>query len=143
MKKPLLITLWIIVLLVLGIGAWAYYNWKTYAPEVYITETEKQTETGTTTEVSTVDTKNDTVTPGAKTFTLVDVAMHNNTGSCYTVISGAVYDLTMWVAMHPGGKQAILSLCGVDGTARFTAKHGGDAKPNSTLARFKIGLLVQ
>lgn len=135
--KPIILS--IIAIIILAVGFWVYSNWSNYAPDVYVTETE----TATGTEVSTVDTTNNTVTPGAPTYTLADVSTHSNASSCYTVINGSVYDLTMWVNMHPGGKQAILSLCGVDGTARFTAKHSGDEKPGATLVRFKIGVLAQ
>jgi len=65
--------------------------------------------------------------------------VHKDASSCYTVISGKVYDLTLWVNMHPGGKGAILSLCGIDGTAKFMAKHQGAQKQMDILARFYIG----
>lgn len=133
MKKTSIIALSLLGLIVIGGIVWAYSNYKAYAPTTYIVETE----TGTTT----IDTTTKTETPGSPTYTMTDVAAHNNATSCYTVISGKVYDLTMWVAMHPGGKTAILSLCGVDGTERFNKKHGSDSKPNTTLARFKIGVL--
>ncbi len=137
MKKISIITLSVLGLIVIGGLAWAYSNYKAYAPTTYIVEKEG----GATTTVTTVNTETKTETPGSPTYTMAEVATHNNATSCYTVISGKVYDLTMWVAMHPGGKQAILSLCGVDGTARFSAKHGTDSKPNTALARFKIGVL--
>lgn len=139
MKRTSSIVVIVSILLLIGVGAWAYGNWRTYAPDRYITETE----TATGTEVSTVDTTTNTVTPGAQTFTKEEVAEHKDATSCYTIIKGAVYDLTMWVNMHPGGKQAILSLCGTDGTARFEAKHGTAENPNKALARFKIGLVAE
>jgi cytochrome b involved in lipid metabolism len=134
MKKSTLI-LTIIALIVLGIGAWAYSNWKTYAPTTYVQETTD----GTATTTTTVNTETGTTTPGAPTYTIAQVSSHNTVASCYTVISGKVYDLTMWVHMHPGGKAAILSLCGIDGTAKFMAKHHGEQKQMDILARFYIG----
>lgn len=136
--QPKAIILGIIGILILTLGFWTYSNWERYAPPVYVSET--QTATGTQT--STIDTENNTVTPGAPSFTLAEIATHNSASSCYTVINGSVYDLTLWVNMHPGGKQPILSLCGTDGTARFTAKHGSAEKPNTALARFKIGTVA-
>jgi len=80
---------------------------------------------------------------GPATFTRAQVATHNSKASCYTVIRGSVYDLTSWISKHPGGQQAIISLCGVDGTTAFDAQHGGQPRQENVLASFKIGVLVQ
>ena len=76
-------------------------------------------------------------------YTMAQVATHNSATSCWTTINGNVYDVTTWINQHPGGKQAILSLCGVDGTAAFNGQHGGQSRPESELAAFKIGTLAQ
>ncbi len=137
MKKICIVIFSIIGLVLIACGAWYYTNFVKYAPEVYVAETPSST--GTTTEKTTVDTKNNTTQPGSPEFTVAEVATHTTVESCYTIINGKVYDLTMWVNMHPGGKQAILSLCGIDGTARFQAKHGSSTQANGALARFLIG----
>lgn len=72
-------------------------------------------------------------------ITVSAVATHASESSCWTIINNSVYDLTAWIARHPGGKQAILALCGKDGTEAFTDKHSGDRRPESTLAGYKIG----
>jgi cytochrome b involved in lipid metabolism len=77
------------------------------------------------------------------TFTMTDVAKHNSAESCYSAINGGVYDLTNWIDKHPGGSKAILSLCGKDGSDSFNGKHGGQPRPMSELANFKIGILTQ
>jgi cytochrome b involved in lipid metabolism len=77
--------------------------------------------------------------PSAKTFSITEVASHNSASSCWTAISGRVYDLTSWIGEHPGGAQAILSLCGIDGTQAFNNQHGGQARPAQELASFYIG----
>jgi cytochrome b involved in lipid metabolism len=82
-------------------------------------------------------------TLAVKTFTMAEVATHNSTTSCYSVVDGSVYDLTSWIAKHPGGEAAIKRMCGVDGSAGFTKKHGGQDKPEATIAQFKIGELVR
>ena len=82
-----------------------------------------------------------TQAPG--TFTLAQVALHNSSASCYTTINGMVYDVTAWIGRHPGGAQAILSLCGKDGSAAFNDQHGGQRRPEQELASFKIGTLIQ
>jgi len=77
--------------------------------------------------------------PAAKTYSLQEVAQHKDASSCWTVIEGKVYDLSAWIARHPGGERAILSLCGKDGTSTFSGQHGGQAGPLSALASFQIG----
>lgn len=72
----------------------------------------------------------------------LEVAKHSTRESCYAIISGNVYDLTSWIPQHPGGEQRILSICGTDGTAKFSRQHGGSAKPPLVLAGFKIGSLA-
>ncbi|MEZ0209116.1 MAG: cytochrome b5 domain-containing protein [Candidatus Paceibacterota bacterium] len=124
--------------LIIGAGIWVYRGWNKYAPTTYVQESTDST--GTTTQ-TTVNTETDTTTPGAPTYTLAEVGTHNNAASCYSVINGKVYDLTLWINMHPGGKSAILSLCGIDGTARFMAKHKGAKQQMDVLARFYIGNL--
>lgn len=71
------------------------------------------------------------------------VAEHNSRESCWSSINGNVYDLTSWIPQHPGGEQAILQLCGKDGSAKFNGMHGGSATQENILAGFKIGVLVQ
>lgn len=135
MKKTILWILGVIVVLGALGGAWYYYNFTKYAPTTYVTDTPS----GSTT-TNTVTGETSTTTP---TYTMAQVAQHNNATSCYSVISGSVYDLTMWVNLHPGGRQAILSICGVDGTAPFMAQHHGAPRQMTILARYKIGVLGQ
>jgi cytochrome b involved in lipid metabolism len=75
-------------------------------------------------------------------YTLADVTKHNTEASCWTAIRDSVYDLTPWIAKHPGGEANILKLCGKDGTALFEGKHGGQSKQEAALATFKIGDLA-
>ena len=75
------------------------------------------------------------------TYTLADIAQHGGRSSCWSTINGGVYDLTAWIPKHPGGEQAILSICGIDGSAKFNRQHGGAALQQQILAGFKIGAL--
>jgi cytochrome b involved in lipid metabolism len=84
-----------------------------------------------------------TTSSTVQSYTLAQIATHNNAQSCWTTINGGVYDITNWINQHPGGPQAILSLCGKDGSAAFNGQHGGQARPASELATFKIGVLAQ
>lgn len=76
-----------------------------------------------------------------KGYTIAEVRTHNKATDCWAVINKKVYDLTKWVAQHPGGSGAIIRLCGTDGTRAFTGKHAGKSGPMSQLARYQIGVL--
>ncbi len=82
-----------------------------------------------------------TETTGPKTYTMAEVQAAAAAGKCLTVINGGVYDLTNFTNKHPGGAAAIKSLCGINGTAKFQAMHGGDPKPEKVLAGFYQGAL--
>lgn len=82
-------------------------------------------------------------TTSPKTFTAADVATHNSASSCYTIINGNVYDVTSFASKHPGGAEKVLSLCGKDGSSAFDKQHGGQSKPEVTLATLKIGTLAK
>ena len=121
------------VLFILGVATFGYTLFTTSAPAKYVVNNN-----GTP---STKDTATGTVTPGVTKYTLTDVASHDNTASCYSVVSGSVYDLTLFVSKHEGGSSPILSMCGKDGTDAFMTQHKGAAKIMRTLSRFKIGEL--
>ncbi len=76
-----------------------------------------------------------------KSYSMTEVATHNSATSCWTTINGGVYDVTAWIGQHPGGKEAILGLCGKDGSAAFDGQHGGQKRPAKELAGFQIGSL--
>ena len=148
MTKNLYIVGIIVSIVIIGGSLWAYTMFNTYAPNEYMVETPTKTtttktETPATTTTTTVNASTGTVTPGAKTYTMAEVATHKNMTNCYSAINGVVYDLTMWINMHPGGKERILSICGIDGTNNFMNKHHGAEKFMTILARFKIGVLAQ
>lgn len=76
------------------------------------------------------------------TYTVAEVALNNTRSSCWTIISGSVYNITSYIASHPGGVAAISQLCGKDGTLIFSRQHQGDPTPATRLASLKIGSLV-
>ncbi|KND50222.1 MAG: hypothetical protein AB198_02470 [Parcubacteria bacterium C7867-003] len=96
------------------------------------------TPTSTTTATTTSATPS---APTVATYTLIQVSAHNKSTDCWSVVSGGVYNLTSWIAKHPGGEAAIKSMCGVDATVGFLAQHKGDSKPTATIATYKIGIL--
>lgn len=84
-----------------------------------------------------------TTSPTPSGISLSQVAEHNSRSSCWSVINGNVYDLTSWIPNHPGGEARILSLCGIDGSNGYNSKHGGQSRPASILAGFKLGVLLK
>ena len=81
--------------------------------------------------------------PVAAGYTMEKVKANGSSSSCWTVISGNVYDLTKWIGSHPGGSGAITSLCGTDGTSGFMAMHRNQSKPESRLAGYLLGALTR
>lgn len=109
-----------------------------------ISTTNATTAPSITKENSTAKTQT-TATPATKapgTYAMADVATHNSGTSCWSAINGDVYDLTSWINQHPGGPQAILIICGKDGSAAFNDQHGGQRRPANELTGFKIGTLA-
>jgi len=80
-------------------------------------------------------------TPAAEPagFTMAMISANNTASKCWVAIDGMAYDLTAWIASHPGGQGAITGLCGKDGTARFLSQHGGQASPDRTLDMYVLG----
>lgn len=75
-------------------------------------------------------------------YPMTEVRQNATAESCWAAVDGQVYDLTSWIARHPGGEQRILNLCGTDATSAFTGKHGDAAAPNTRLDSLRIGTLA-
>jgi cytochrome b involved in lipid metabolism len=71
----------------------------------------------TTTKATTTD---NVVKDGPKTYTLTEIARHNNSSDCWTTIFGNVYDLTRYADSHPGG-EAIYRGCGREATNMYNS----------------------
>lgn len=80
--------------------------------------------------------------PAPTGITKAEVATHATESSCWSIISGSVYDLTDYVSRHPGGKSRILGICGKDGTRSFEGQHGGESKPERILSGYFIDNLA-
>lgn len=123
-------------------GATAVWGSQSAAPPV-------QDETPTTqpsppAEPTPTPTDAETTTPEESgTYTMAEVEANDSAESCWAVIDGAVYDLTEWIAQHPGGADRILGLCGTDATTAFSNQHGDAETPNQQLERFRIGELTE
>ncbi len=83
-----------------------------------------------------------TSTTQISTFTLADIATHATEADCWTTIDENVYNLTQFIAEHPGGKRAIIGICGKDGTEAFREEHGkGGRAQAAVFAKYKVGVL--
>lgn len=82
-------------------------------------------------------------TAATKSYTLAAVKAHKSAANCWSAVNGKVYNLTKWIAKHPGGSSVIKAMCGKVATAAFTGQHGLGGRPASTLAAYKIGTLAR
>ena len=77
-----------------------------------------------------------------KSYTKSTVAKHRTASDCWTIVDGNVYNLTKYVAKHPGGRKRIIGMCGRDGSSAFHGQHSSGSRANSVvLTRYKIGTL--
>ena len=52
----------------------------------------------------------------SKTFTRGDVAQHSSKEDCWVICDNVVYDVTDFIADHPGGEELIMEYAGQDVT---------------------------
>lgn len=113
--------------------------------------TEQQTTTNTVqNSIETTETILPTPTPPTNTasdrmtLTVDEVRNHSSESDCWLIINGAVYNVTSYIPIHPGGAQEISSLCGQDATTAF-ATQGGEGQlsndADSDLTSLIIGKL--
>lgn len=74
-------------------------------------------------------------------LTLAGVQTHNTSANCWSIVSGNIYNLTAWIARHPGGAGVIQGMCGADATAAYAGQHGNDGEISQVLARYLLGAL--
>ena len=71
------------------------------------------------------------ITPS--TYSIDEVAVHNQTSDCWTIINNKVYDLSQFTN-HPGAS-VYQQACGVDATDLFETRPMGSQTPHSSNAR--------
>ncbi|GAB0495290.1 hypothetical protein MMPV_006589 [Pyropia vietnamensis] len=74
-------------------------------------------------------------------FDMAEVAKHATARDCWLVISGGVYDVTAYLAEHPGGEDVMLDMAGKDATNEFEdVGHSSDAVEK--LRHLRIGSVL-
>mmetsp|Transcript_8578 Transcript_8578/g.11608 ORF Transcript_8578/g.11608 Transcript_8578/m.11608 type:complete len:479 (-) Transcript_8578:108-1544(-) len=73
-------------------------------------------------------------------FSSADVAKHNTINDCWLIVNGKVYDVTDFIARHPGG-DIIMKYAGNDATDVFTAYH--NPREFKRLPPMMVGELTQ
>ncbi|GAA5861266.1 hypothetical protein JCM8547_008538 [Rhodosporidiobolus lusitaniae] len=76
---------------------------------------------------------------GLKQFTQDEVAKHKDEGDLWIVIDAAVYDLSKFVDLHPGGAHVLLQVAGQDATEAFFGMHRAEVL--NKYGRYIIGTI--
>jgi cytochrome b5 len=76
----------------------------------------------------------------AKRVTGDELRKHNKASDCWVAIHGRVYDVTRFLADHPGGGEVISSLAGSETTSEFEDIGHSDAARRDA-AKYFVGLL--
>lgn len=80
------------------------------------------------------------------TLNLATVSRHNSLKDCWLIISNKIYNVTSYLADHPGGVGAISPYCGKEATTVFATKGGRGSHSSfaaSLLGNYYIGDLNQ
>lgn len=129
----------IVILVLLLIIGGAYLVWgRADEVEIKNVDTNVPTQNSTSTPPTATSTPS-TASTSTPSYTIAQVATHNKSTDCWVAVNGNVYNLTSWIARHPGGQQAILGICGKDATVTFENQHDGQPKPEAMLSTFLIG----
>lgn len=81
-------------------------------------------------------------TLAVKKYKMSTVKKHHTKSNCWSVVGKDVYKLTSFIRKHPGGSKRIIAMCGKNATAKFRGQHGTGGRANSTLKKYKIGVLA-
>lgn len=71
-------------------------------------------------------------------FDIAEISKHNVKKDCWLLINNEVYDVSAFLAAHPGGVSTITPYCGKESTAAFT---GHSNKADNMLNQYIIDKL--
>ncbi|XP_040160330.1 cytochrome b5-like isoform X2 [Anopheles arabiensis] len=75
-------------------------------------------------------------------YSLAQVAEHNKPNDVWMVIHDKVYDVTKFLAEHPGGEEVLIEFAGKEATADFDdVGHSTDAKEQ--MKQFLVGEILE
>lgn len=75
--------------------------------------------------------------PTLPAYSTEQVAAHNTASDCWIIVNTRVYNVTNFIAIHPGGADRILNQCGSDATKSFTTQGGEGQHSASAQAQLK------
>lgn len=73
-------------------------------------------------------------------LTVEEVARHSSRSDCWVIISNDVYNVTSFIASHPGGVDILAAQCGKEATTAFQTQ-GGTGGTHSAAARAQLQTL--
>lgn len=74
-------------------------------------------------------------------YTRSEVAQHKRKGDAWIIIHGKVYNVTNWLARHPGGAKVLLHYAGQDATVRENGRGSLDCS-NHCYCRWRSNLSI-
>jgi cytochrome b involved in lipid metabolism len=83
-----------------------------------------------------------TGTPSPREVTRTELSKHVTEDDCWTILHGKVYDITAYMAYHPGGKRELMKGAGKDCTAMFNKFHAY-VEYELILSKCEVGVLVE
>ena len=69
-----------------------------------------------------------------------DVAAHNKEWDCWIILDQVVYDVTLYLEYHPGGKNNIMRFAGQDATEAFNESHPW-VNSDAIIGKLRVGVL--
>ena len=81
-------------------------------------------------------------TMNTREVTRDELRKHTTENDCWTVLHGRVYDITLYLNYHPGGKRELMKGAGKDCTALFNKFHAY-VEYELILSKCEIGILVE
>ena len=152
MKKLITISLfifWAIVVAILTAGLIFYQNSKNIisnnSKNIFtMNSSNNSLATGSTNDQNATSATNQS--SQSLSLSLSEIAKHSTPSDCWLLISNKVYNVSSFIAAHPGGSGTIIPNCGKDSTQAYSTK-GGDgshsANANTMLRDYYIGDLNQ